>query len=329
MRLYFISIPMNLTSYSIYIGAIILTIGTLCSCNHERQVVPYEEDEAEVFKALPPNEECSPENLTFGKADIPGFIFDYEIPTDSEEIYVFFENLTVLDVNPKINQNIFDFIQDNLKEFGFVNNSLNLDKTGFPELVASGLSYLEASVKLLENIKSGFEAQLPSIQAYQSPFNIYFQIYPVYLNSDLVTYRESAYCYTGGAHGISISNLITYDLSTGEVLKLNDIVKPDGLQFVREEVAAHMAYSYPIYENIATVQQYIDSLNVWLNNGNSEEGESPITLQDYPLTNPGVTEEGLVFIYPMYELTPGSDGCPVVVIPYKDIKGCLFEKFKQ
>ena len=92
---------------------------------------------------------------------------------------------------------------------------------------------------------------------------------------------------------------------------------------VREEVAARMAYAYPIYENITTVEQYIDSLNVWLDNFNDSDSSQKITAKDFPIEDVALIKQGLVSVYQMYELTPGSDGCPVVVVPYEDIKGCL------
>lgn len=295
----------------------------LAACNHTRQVVPYEQDTDEIFAPLQPNEEEMPEFQTFGKDSIPGFIFDFEMTTSNHDVFVYYQNLTVLDINPRITYDVLDFSLQQLCEYGFINDSINFTETEYQSLLKEGLNYKEASARTLDKFKEAFDSTVETYDSIVSPFNIYFQIYPVFLNKEIVTYRESAYCYTGGAHGMSISYLRTYDLSTGSLLTLADIVKPERLEEVREEVAAHMAYSYPIYENITSVDQYIDSLNSWLDNFETENEKKEITLQNYPLPDPALTEEGLVFIYQMYELTPGSDGCPVVLIPYKDIRGCL------
>lgn len=299
------------------------------SCRHERQIVPYDVDSDEIFKPLQPNEEDLPEDNTFGQDSIPGFTLDYEISSDYNDVYIYFSNLTLLEVNPSITQSLFNFAQQQLIEYGFTNDSVSFKPNEFDDLLAQGLSYRESTDKVLENISSVFKDKL-SDYTYLGPFNISFMIYPVYLDKNYITYRESCYCYTGGAHGMTISYLHTYSLESGKLLTLNEIVKPSETEKVREEVAAQMAYSYPIYENIHTVQQYIDSLNVWLDNFATDVNpEDEITLKNFPLPDPAITNEGLVFIYQMYELTPGSDGCPIVVVPYKDIKGCLFESFPR
>ena len=295
----------------------------LISCNNERRVVPYDVDTDEIYKALPPNEDETPEGVTFGPENIPGFIFDYEMTTDRNDIYVFLENFTVLDVNPKINQSLLEFILGELCEYGFVNDSVSLPENETEKLLAEGLSYSEAAARILDIFKENFDAQLENLEELNTPFNAYFQVYPLYIAPEYVTYRQSAYLYTGGAHGMTVSYIKTYDLKSGNVMTAEDIIKPERMKEVREEVAAHMAYSYPIYENISTVSQYIDSLNVWLDNFDPNDVNEPITADNFPLTDVALIKEGLVCVYQMYELTPGSDGCPLVVIPYKDIRGCL------
>lgn len=318
---------------SIFTPLFSLILLFLIACNgNQRQIVPYEVDAEQVFKAIEPNDDSSPENLTFGKDKIPGFIFDHDFTSENSEIFLYFQNLTILDVNSDINQNIFEFIHRQLSEGGFISDSLSLEPNAFELLQTSGSTYAEASAQLLDVFNKGFEAQYDSISVYNSPFNIYFQIYPVYLDNNYVTYRQYSYSYTGGAHGITASFLKTFDLQTGKEVTIDDIIKPEGLQELHEEVAAHMAYSYPIYENIETVNEYIDSLNVWLGNFSGDEAsgnDAKITISNFPLPNPGVLENGLAFIYQMYSMAPGSDGCPLVVIPYHDIKGCLNPKFAK
>ena len=295
----------------------------LPGCNHSRQVVPFDIDVDEITKPLSPNDDSNPMDLTFGKENIPGFVFDYEMETEKPDVFVFFQNLTILDTKPEITQDIFEFIQGQLCEYGFINDSVSLVPGEFESLISSGLKYNEAAARLIDRQKQEFNSQIETLDSLNYPFNIYFNIYPVYLDKNYVTYWQSAYCYTGGAHGITTSYLKTYDLNSGKLLTYDNIIKENHLEEVREEVAAHMAYSYPIYENISTVEQYLDSLNVWLDHFSSEDSKDLITVQNFPLNDVAITKDGLVFMYQMYELTPGSDGCPMVLIPYKDIKGCL------
>lgn len=291
-------------------------------CRLDRQVVPVDVDPDEVYKPLSPNDDNTPGGSTFGSDSIPGFTLDVDFTTSNPDVYVYFSNLTLLDVNPAITQNIFEFIQQQLAEFGFINQSFSLPHNKFESLVSEGLSYEDAAGTILDMQENAFETQIATYENL-SHFNISFIIYPVFIDTKFITYREYAYCYTGGAHGMTVSTMHTYELSTGKLLTIKDIIKPKGLDKVREEVAAQMAYSYPIYENITSVEQYIDSLNVWLDHFDPMGVTGNITMQNFPLPDPALTSKGLVFIYPMYELTPGADGCPLIMLPYKDIDGCL------
>ena len=309
----------------IFLLSLIPAIFFACNQNN-RAVVPYDTDADAVFKRFAPNEEDAP-HLTFGKQELPGIIFSYEMETNDSDTYVFFDKFTLLDINPAINQNIAEFIYSQMSENDFLSSTFQLPENDYPDLIASGKTYSEAMKDVLDKLKEGFEENVSTNGHVNGPFNIYFMIYPVYLDAEYVTYRLLAYSYTGGAHGITYSYLRTYDLTTGKPLSLEDIVRPEGMADVREEVAAHMAYSYPIYENITTVEEYIDSLNVWLDNFDTQDDTKKITIKDFPLSNPAITSQGLAFIYEMYQLTPGSDGCPLIVIPYRDIKGCLYPQF--
>ena len=310
--------------------AFVFLIIYMAACSgKDRQVVPYDLDQDEIMQPLAPNEEDAPEGISFGPDSIPGITIDLDITTQYPEVFIFFEKFTLLDINPKINTEIFNFIVEELKENDFLENSFSLPINNFTTLISDSISYSDVAISLLASIKPGFEAQLKNFDPVYPPYQAYFLIYPVFLNENYVTFRQFLSTYTGGAHGMAFSYLKTYDLNTGELLTLKDIVKPEGMEDVRQEVAAHMAYSYPIYENITTVEQYIDSLNVWLDHSDPLDITGEITLKDYPLTNPAILKEGLAFIYQMYDLTPGSDGCPLVVIPYRDIRGCLFSPFEK
>ena len=298
-------------------------------CEKNRQIIPNDSDTADVFEPIYPNEDENPEEPTFGTEHIPGIILSYPVTTDNEEIYMDI-NLTILETNPKISYDLFGFISEQLKETGFIaadakNPDYTLDES------EDGRQHLEEyAAQNLDYDKELFLKELPEIASYESPFNIAIDIYPVFLNDDYITFRKYAYYYTGGAHGNTISQLQTYNLTTGESLGLENIIKPDRMEDVREMVAAHMAYSYPIYENLKTVDEYIDSLNVWLGNGTSaEEDDKRITLKNYPLNNPAITSKGLVFTYERYELAPGVDGCPVVVLTYDEVKDCLKAPFNE
>lgn len=305
---------------------LLMAVAILTACQNNRRVVPYESDSQDVFTALIPNEPEQPDGYTYGPAKVPGISLNYEMETENPEIYVNIESFTILDINPAVTQSLLSFVKNELTEYGFIKPTKTLSAPDSIVLSEDSVFTRNHILKEFDLLKSEFEKELPIIKEYGSAFNVVFNVYPVYIDNNYVTYNQSAYCYTGGAHGNTTKSLVTYDIKSGKALTLYDIVKSDRINEVREEVAAHMAYSYPIYENIKTVDEYIDSLNVWLNTSPAEEKDSDnprITLANYPLPNPAINETGLVFIYETYQLTPGSDGTPVVVIPYIELKGCL------
>lgn len=304
--------------------SLLIIITTGCG-ERNRQVVPYESDSEDVYVPLMPNEEEQPDGYTYGPDSIPGLSMDYDMTTDNQEIYVHIETFTILDINPRVTASLLTFVKNELEESGFIKVNKVFSSKEEYELTNDSIFSRNYIFREFDNLKEEFYKELPIIEEYGSAFNIVFNIYPVYIDRKYVTYRESAYCYTGGAHGNVSTKLVTYDLESGKALNLYDIVKSERINEVREEVAAHMAYSYPIYDNIHTVNQYLDSLNVWLGTDNTEEsgGEARITLENFPLPAPALNATGLVFIYETYQLTPGSDGSPVVVLPYAELKGCL------
>ena len=305
---------------------IVLTlVFALVSCQGPRPIVPYDSDSEDVSVPLLPNEEEYPDSYTFGPDSIAGLSLRYGMETEDEEIYVNIDSFTILDINPRVTGSLLSFIKNEMETFGFIKPTASLSAadsiSGFAESNFSE-EFIESE---FENLKKEFFNELPVIKEYGSAFNITFNIYPVFIDTNYVTFLKSAYCYTGGAHGNSSLELETFDITTGKALNLYDIIKADRLDEVRDEVAAHMAYSYPIYENLHTVDEYIDSLNVWLGNDkdSSSDEDETITLKNFPLPTPALNLTGLVFVYEPYQLTPGSDGSPIVVIPYKELKGCL------
>lgn len=302
---------------------IIVSMMIFFSCNDNRMVVPNDYDSEDVFRPLEPNEENYPGEMTFGPDSLKGYTLNVEVPSDTAEVYIHIQQLICIDANPAITEQLLDFIGGQLYDFGFINDSIQDIESKYAQLIDEGKTQDEAVDDFIGKIKQAFNSNLSEIKDFGVPFNIVFDIYPVFMDKEYVTYLKSAYCYTGGAHGNTIKTLATFNLKNGEELTTNDIVKPEGLRQVREEVASHMAYSYPIYEDITTVNQYLDSLNVWTGGIQDEDTPDKITIDNFPLPTPALNETGLVFVYPMYELTPGSDGCPVIVIPYNELKGCL------
>ena len=298
--------------------------GLAVGCDHSRQVVPDNIDVDDILRTVPFNESDAPEGYSYGPDSIPGYTVNMEMTTSNPEVYVYLNNIILVEVNPDITQYLFDFIREQLMDFDFIRKTDTIAAENIRTLMTRGMGFMEAVEKVIDSERTAFEEEMSKREELNdSPFNITFDIYPVAMDKEYITYLQTAYCYTGGAHGVTVKYLHTFDLKTGKLLTVNDIVKAERMGEVSEEVAAHMAYSYPIYENITTVDQYVDSLNRWLDHFDSTGITENLSVSHFPINDAALLYQGLAVVYQMYELTPGADGCPVVIVPYKDIKGCL------
>ena len=205
----------------LYLSFLLISASIVWSCSQsDRQIVPYDTDIDEIFVPLPPNDEDSPGELTFGQDSIFGVTFDYEITTQDSDVYIYFSNITLLRINPQIADNLFNVITTLLQENDFISSedrgagNLSYNK------LAQNNNYNEAAISLLDSLEMDFQEQLKLLQPFPSAFNFNFQVYPVFLNNKYITYRIYGGCYTGGAHGQTFSYLKTYELSTGKLLTI-------------------------------------------------------------------------------------------------------------
>ena len=327
------------TIFLLFITGILFSIASGCKENNTYflPIQRHASDTIDVYVPLKPNEGWSSGRHTYGKDSVLGHSIEYRLTTDSNDIYINYD-ITILELNPKITSNLLSFLHGITLEWGFINEKDSLIPWTLEELIEDGLSQQQLARKILDWESENFKRQIPEIYEWGGlGFNLDINIYPVFMNEDYITYEKYAYYYTGGAHGNYTSYLQTYSLKTGESVELEDMVEPGKIDKFRRKVIEHMASSYPIYGNVTSLQQYLDTLNHWLGRVNlgvtlgvtKKEDLNRITEQNYPLNNPGINETGLVLTYEKYELTPGINGVPVIVLTYDEIRDCLKAPFNQ
>lgn len=302
---------------------LILITWSVSGCNGNTQLQVMPTDSIDVYARLKPNEDFISGRHTYGKDSVVGHTIKYRLTTDTSNVSVNFD-VTTLELHPRITANLLSFVHNEMLTQGFINEGDSIVPFDVDEMTAKGLTQSDIAKKVLYLESGLYYKELPNILKYSVGFELYIEVYPVFLNEDYVTYKKYSYSYTGGAHGNYSSFLQTYNRKTGESVDLEDIIIPEKIDDVREKVATHMAANYPICPSVATVEEYLDSLNQW--KGITENPEL-ITLKNYPLSAPGVHGAGLVFAYERYLLAPGSEGCPVVLIPFDEIRDCLKEPF--
>lgn len=136
--------------------------------------------------------------------------------------------------------------------------------------------------------------------------NLAVDIRPAWANDSYVTYSMSAQCYYGGAHGESDFYLLTFDSKTGAAMGFYNLVPVDKQDEVRRELLDVISRSDGM-----NVGQYLAMVNEWVGNSKEEDW----TVKSFPIYHVGLTGQGYVFCYPKYSIAPGSEGCPVYVVP--------------
>lgn len=117
-------------------------------------------------------------------------------------------------------------------------------------------------------------------------------------NNNLATFAIQSYEYAAGAaHGMHHQEFVTFDLTTHKRLALSDILKPN--------VEAQL------------VQQLYEANSLWL----EQHSITPDKLQLSDNYYYGVN--GVVFVYPLYELASYAEGMPELKLPYSSAKDLI------
>lgn len=116
--------------------------------------------------------------------------------------------------------------------------------------------------------------------------------------NNLATFVIQTYTYAAGAaHGMYHNEYVTFDLSTQKRLALTDILKPN----VEAKVA----------------EQLYDANANWLIQKDITRDKLQLSDNYYYGVN------GLVFVYPLYELTSYAEGMPELKMPYQVAKDLI------
>lgn len=168
--------------------------------------------------------------------------------------------------------------------------------------------------QVAESFLGGFnEYAEDEIASGNSAFHCWFknQDARVLLNTGrFLTIANSLSEYTGGAHGMEVELWFNYDIKNKKQLALTDFIQ-DTVS-LKKIVEQHFRKVESLHENDSFGSGYFFD-------------DDKFTMAD----NFGMTREGLVFHYNVYEIKAYSEGSTTVVVPYKDLKGLLTETGNQ
>ncbi len=117
------------------------------------------------------------------------------------------------------------------------------------------------------------------------------------------------YYFTGGAHGMTISNPLNYDMKTLKMLELKDIFKSDSeyLQKLSDYCRADLQKQLKETESVSNDEMF-------------EDGIAPV-YENY--SNFVLLKNDIVIIFGQYQIAPYAAGMFGVRIPYKELDAYL------
>ncbi len=133
---------------------------------------------------------------------------------------------------------------------------------------------------------------------------------------NVLCYLSSDYVYTGGAHGISGSNAMNFDVRNGDLLLPEDLF----LQSMQESVRS------------AVQDQLIDDLGMdQVNTGTPELNAVGYTFKGLiPMTDVLLLgEDGVVFVYPVYSIASYAQGEQRVTLRYDQLMFAFTDRAKE
>lgn len=167
-------------------------------------------------------------------------------------------------------------------------------------ILSEGAAFFEAERReLLED----FPDAIPSWQAsYQAKVTMQ--------TPQLVSLKVEGYHYGGGAHGMSVSYFLNFDLNTGDILSVEEWVKDPVAFTSAAEQWFRNAQRIPMGHNInSTGFMFMDDRFIL-----------PSGL--------GFTQNGLQFIYNPYEIATYVEGSTLMEVPYELAQEFLKEEYR-
>jgi len=161
-----------------------------------------------------------------------------------------------------------------------------------------GKDYFEISKRLFRDYGM-FKAQFPdSAQVWY----LKKEVGVIHLTSNILTLSKRSVSYLGGAHPVTLKYFSSIDLKSGKVLRLHDMIKSDaiGQLVVKAEER---------FRKIKGLKPDAGLEGFFFPDGR-------FRLND----NVGLTSEGLLFYYNVFEIAPYAAGPTKLVIPYDDLK---------
>jgi hypothetical protein len=125
-----------------------------------------------------------------------------------------------------------------------------------------------------------------------------------YQSPDIISIALNSYLNTGGAHGNMTISFLNFNARTGDIIKNNALIKnnPAFLELAK----THFKKKLQVSKDNESISDYFFG-------------------EDFHLpSNIGLSDEGLVLIYNVYEIASYSQGITEIIIPFEEALSFLF-----
>lgn len=161
-------------------------------------------------------------------------------------------------------------------------------------------------ISFVQDYSSVYETGESDISNVSAMWEVYNEIVLVSQDSSILTWVESGYDYTGGAHGNYASYYHMYDLKAAKLLGPEDFFVSGYEPVLEDAINKQLRKDLEVDENTSLSES---------------EG---FFVEVVPVTsNMVVSASGITFLYNVYEIAPYAFGSVVIEIPFSSVKSII------
>ena len=163
----------------------------------------------------------------------------------------------------------------------------------------------DAALKIYDELLAGATAEKAEMERNNATVKGTFRPYELDIRYTLtrstdrwISYYQDVYCYTGGAHGMTVRSSLNLDVQAGQKIKIGDLFRDDYdyRTVIEQEIRRQIALKADQYSNGGSDFTGIDEESFY------------------------ITQNGLVFYFQIYELAPYARGIVEFTIPFDLVK---------
>lgn len=157
--------------------------------------------------------------------------------------------------------------------------------------------YQMAVDQYLDDIKNGFPVRVfEALQTFELTYN----------KACIISLYFDNYQYTGGAHGLTVRTSQTWNLKSGQIIKLRELYKCSG--------------DYKSYIKRKVIEQIKENPDIYF------ENYEELVEQTFDVNNFYCTPQGVVVYFQQYDIAPYASGIREFLLPYNK---CIIDPVRK